>query len=148
MQLISKLTYKARKLGLNITKNDDDVKIMNIITGRYVHILPTGKVCSDDILGHDKALKDLMNDFLVKDPFSGSSLTLPCKVYLHVGKDADPRDVTFAKHCLSQCFENIKNFKVIEDHDLQSHECRIEHNYALSYKERQAFISACLEYLQ
>ena len=147
MKLISKLIYQANRQGLDIDKSDG-VKIKNSINKKYVHILPTGKICSEDLLGHDHALKCLMSDFLVKDPFSGSFLTLPCNVYLHVGKDADPRDVIFAKGCLSQCFASIKNFEVIEDHDLQSHECRIKHEYVLSYKERQAFIKACLEYLK
>ena len=147
MKLISKLIYQAHKQGLDVTKNGDEVKIMNFITKKYVKILPTGKICSEDLLGHDKALKGLMFDFLVKDPFSGSFLALPCNVYLHVGNGALKSDVIFAKHCLSQCFGNIKTFKLIKDNNLLSSECSIKHNYALTYKERQAFIKACLEYL-
>ena len=148
MKLISKLVYQARKNGLDITKNDDDVKLMNVITKRYVKILPNGKICSDDILGHDQDLKCLLPDFLIKDPFSGSYLSLPCNVYLHVGKKASDEDINFATHCLSQCFANIKTFKVIKDNNLLSSECMIDHNYDLSYKERQAFIKSCLEYLR
>ena len=151
MGLISKLIYQARKQGLDIEKTDDDVKLMNIITKKYIHILPNGKICSDDILGHDKALKCLMPEFLIEESFnsfSGSFLSLPCNVRLHIGKGALKNDVIFAKHCLSQCFENIKNFEVVEDHDLQPHECMLKHEHALTYKERQAFIKACLEYLK
>ena len=144
MKLISKLIYKAHKQGLEITKTDG-VKIKNSVTKKYVHILPTGKIFSDDI--HDKDLKGLMPEFLVKDPFSGSSIALPCNVYLHVGNEALQNDINFATGCLSQCFENIKTFKVIRDDNLLSSECRIDHNFDLSYKERQAFINACLEYL-
>ena len=148
MELISKLIYQAHRQGLEIDMNDG-VKIKNSINKKYIHILPTGKICSEDILGHDKDLKCLMPDFIVKDPFlySGSFLCLPMGVSLHVGKDASEEDVTFAKNCLMQSFENVKNFRVIEDHDLQSHECRIDHKFDLSVKERQAFIKACLEYL-
>lgn len=149
MELISKLIYQARIKGLDIEKNDDDVKIMNIINKKYVHILPNGKICSDDILGHDHALKDLMPKiFLVEDPFSGSFICIPCNVMLHVGKNTSFEDITFAKHCLSQCFANIKNFHEITDCNLLSHECKIKHEYALSFKERQAFIKSCLEYLK
>ena len=150
MKLISKLCYQARKQGLDITKTCDGVKLLNTINKNYVHILPTGKICSDDILGHDKDLKCLMNEFLIEDPllFSGSVLALPCEVSLHVGKGALKEDITFAKGCLMQSFANIRNFKVIEDHELQSHECRIDHSFILSYKERKTFIKACLEYLK
>lgn len=149
MKLVSKLLYQAKKNGLDITKNDD-VKIQNINTKKYVKILPNGTICSDNTLGQDKDLKCLMNKFLIKDPLlaSGSYLALPCKVYLHVGKDTDQKDIIYATQCLNHCFANIKNLEVIEDHDLQSHECRIDHSYDLSYKERQAFIKACLEYLK
>ena len=147
MRLISKLIYKAHKRGFDVTKNDDDVKIQNINTKKYIKILPNGTICSDDILGHDQTLKGLMSEFLIEDPFSGSLLVLPCNVLLHVGKDTDQKDIIYAKHCLSQCFANVKNFKVIKDHDLQSHECRIDHSFDLSFKERQVFIRACLEYL-
>lgn len=148
MRLISKLIYQAHIKGLDIDKSDG-VKIKNSITKKYVHILPTGKICSDDILGQDKALKCLMNEFLVKDPllFSGSFINIPCDVVLHVGKKASREDIKFAKHCIKQCFENLKNFNVVKDDNLLQHECRIKHNYALSFKERQAFINACLEYL-
>lgn len=143
MKLVSKLIYKANRQGLDVTKNDE-VKLLNFVTKKYIKILPNGEICSDDILGHDKDLKCLMPDFLVKDSF----LALPCNVILYVGKGALQSDIIYAKHCLSQCFENIKNLEVIEDHDLQSHECRIDHNYDLSFKERQAFIKSCLEYLK
>ena len=149
MRLISKLLYKARKQGLDIERGDG-VKIMNIINKRYVHILPTSTICSDDILGHDKDLKDLMKDFIIKDPFlySGSVICLPCNVTLYVGKGALKNDINFAKDCLAQSFVNIKEFKVVRDNNLLSHECMIKHEYALSFKERQAFINACLEYLK
>lgn len=148
MKLISKLIYQANKKGLDIEKNDG-VLLKNPITGKHIRILPNGKVCSDDILGHDHALKELMpEEFLIKDPFSGSSICIPCNVMLHVGKNTSFEDITFAKHCLSQCFANIKNFHEITDCNLLSHECMIKHEYALSFKERQALIKACLEYLK
>lgn len=148
MEIVSKLCYQARKKGLDIDKSDG-VKITNPITKRYIHTLPTGKVCSDDILGQDKALKGLMSKFLIKDPFShsGSFIGLPCEVSLHVGKDASREDILFAKDCLIQSFACIKKFSVIKDNNLLSSECRVEHGFDLSYKERQAFINACLEYL-
>ena len=148
MKLSSKLTYQAHVKGLDINKSDG-VKIMNPVNKKYVHILPNGRICSNDILDHDKDLKGLMPEFLVKDPFlaSGSFLALPVDVNLYIGKGASENDITFAKHCISQCFENMRSFNVIEDHDLQSSECKIEHEYVLSYKERQALIKACLEYL-
>lgn len=148
MEILSKLCYQARIKGLDIDENDG-VKIMNSINKKYIHILPTGKICSDDILGHDKALKGLMTDFLITDPmlYSGSFLALPCDVSLHVGKKASQQDITFAKCCLMQSFAYIKTFKVVKDENLLSHECRIEHGFTLTYKERQAFINACLEYL-
>ena len=147
MKLISKLIYQANKKSLDIDKTDG-VKIMNSINKKYMHILPNGRICSDDLLGHDHDLKCLMNEFLVKDPFSGSFLCLPCEVSLHVGKDADQRDITYSKHCIKQCFEYVKTFKVVKDDNLLPSECRIEHGFILSYKERQAFINACLEYLK
>lgn len=147
MKLISKLVYQANKHGLDIDLSDG-VKIKNIITKKYVHTLPTGKVCSNDLLGHDKDLKDLMSEFIVKDPFSGSCLALPCIVTLHVGKKASNEDIIFAKGCLMQSFAYVKDFKVVKDDDLLSSECRIDHSFDLSYKERQAFINACLEYLK
>lgn len=147
MQLVSKLIYQARKKGLDIYKSDS-IKIQNKNTNKYIHILPTGKVCSEDILGHDKALKDLMTDFLVKDPFSGSFLALPCNVCLHVGREASHGDIIFATDCLTQCFAYVKTFKVVKDDNLLPSECHIEHGFVLTYKERQAFINACLEYLK
>lgn len=148
MKLISKIIYQAHIKGLDIEKSDG-VKLMNTVNKKYVHILPNGKICSDDILGHDAGLKELMPTFLIKDPllFSGSVLALPCNVTLHVGRDTDQKDIVFAKHCLKQCFANIKNFRIVKDNDLLQHECRIEHEYVLSFKERQAFINACLQYL-
>lgn len=140
MKLLSKLKYKARKQGLDIDLSDG-VKLTNFITKRYIHILPNGKVCSDDLLGHNKALKDLMGE----DPFSGS---LPCDVFLHVGRNTSQQEIIFSKHCLMQCFENIKIFEVVKDNDLLQHECRVDHEFDLSYKERQALIKACLKYLE
>ena len=146
MKLISKLSYQARIKGLDVTKSDG-VKIKNSITKRYIHILPNGRICSEDTLGQDRALKELMKDFLIKDPFSGSSICIPCTVTLHVGNGALTNDIRFAKHCLEQSFANIKNFIVVEDETLLPHECRIDHEFVLSYKKRQAFIDACLDYL-
>ena len=142
MKIISKLIYQARKHGFDVTVSDGEVKLMNLINKKYVHILPNGRICSEDTLGHDKALKCLMNKFLVEDLIS-----LPTRVTLHVGKGVLKTDINFAKCCLYQCFANIKNFNVKEDHDLLSHECKVDHEYVLSYKERQALINACLEYL-
>ena len=146
MELISKLIYRARRQGLSID-NSDGVKLMNTITKKYVHILPNGKICSDDILGHDKALKNLMGEFLTKDPFIGSFICLPCHVTLYVGNMTSNENTRFAKHCLEQCFANIKNLKVVKDENLLPSECRIDHSYDLSYKKRQVFIDACLKYL-
>ena len=146
MELISKLIYRARRQGLSID-NSDGVKLMNTITKKYVHILPNGKICSDDILGHDKALKNLMGEFLTKDPFIGSFICLPCTVTLCIGDGVSGEDVRFSKHCLEQCFENIKNFKVVKDENLLPSECMVKHEFVLSYKKRQVFIDACLSYL-
>lgn len=148
MQVISKLTYQAHIKGLDVDKNDG-VKIKNSINKKYIKILPNGKIFSGDIFGHDKDLKDLMpKNFIIKDPFSGSFVCLPCKVSLHVGRETTQKDITFAKDCLNQCFENVKNFKVVKDDDLLPTECWIDHSFDLSFKERQAFIKACLEYLK
>lgn len=149
MEIVSKLIYQARKNGFDVDLNDG-VLLKNIINKKYIHILPTGKICSDDLLGHDHALKGLMNEFLIKDPllFSGSFLCLPCNVFLHVGKKALQQDIIYAKHCLTQCFANIKNFEVVKDADLLPSECRVKHKYALTYKERQDLIKSCLEYLK
>ena len=146
MKIVSKLAYQARKQGLDIDLTDG-VKIQNTINKKYVHILPNGKICSDDILGQDKDLKELMVEFLVEDPFSGSVICLPCNVTLFVGNGTREEKITFAKHCLSQCFANIKLFRVVKDETLLLSECRVEHDFALSFRERQAFIDACLEYL-
>lgn len=148
MNLVSKLIYQAHKKGLGVCTNDG-VKLKNSITKKYVHILPNGKVCSDDILGHDEDLKCLMpEDFMIKDPILGSFICIPCEVSLHVGKDTDQREISFAKHCIEQCFAYIKKFQIIKDDDLLSSECRIEHGFVLTYKERQTFIKACLDYLK
>ena len=146
MELISKLIYQARIKGLDITGMGDEVKLMNLITKRYVHIIPHGRACSDDTLGQDKALKCLMTEFLIES-FNDSIICIPCTVTLRVGDGTRIEDIRFARHCLEQCFANINNFRVVEDEDLLPHECRIEHEYVLSYKKRQAFIDACLEYL-
>ena len=148
MKVVSKLVYQARIKGLDIDLSDDDILLKNIITKKYIRILPNGKIFSEDLLGHDKDLKRLMPDFLIKDPFSGSCLALPCIVTLHVGKKASNEDIIFAKGCLMQSFAYVKDFKVVKDDDLLSSECRIDHSFDLSYKERQAFIKACLEYLK
>ena len=150
MKLISKLQYQARKNGFDIDKSDG-VKIMNTITKKYIHILPTGTICSNDILGHDKDLKRLMKeDFIIKDPslFSGSVICLPCSVFLHVGKNTSKEDITFATDCLMQSFANIKSFDVVKDENLLPSECMVKHKYVLSYKERQDLINSCLEYLK
>ena len=107
MELLSKLTYQANRQGLDITKTCDEVKLMNFITKKYIKILPTGKICSEDLLGHDHALKCLMSDFLVKDPFSGSFLTLPCNVYLHVGKGLNPLSNQGHSICIFLSCENL-----------------------------------------
>ena len=146
MRLLSKLIFQARKHGLDVDRNDG-VKIQNTIHKKYIHILPNGRICSEDTLGQDKDLKCLMVKFLIKDPFSGSVICLPCNVTLYVGTGASNEDIGFAKHCLKQCFANIKNFNIKEDHDLLPNECRIEHEFTLSFRERQALINACLEYL-
>lgn len=148
MKLISKLCYQARKKGLDVEKSDG-VKLMNPINKKYVHILPNGKICSDDILGHDEGLKCLMTEFLVEDSllFSGSFLALPCDVFLHVGKGALKNEIDFAKDCLKQSFGKIRTLNVVVDNTLLQHDCMINHKYDLSYKERQAFIKACLQYL-
>ena len=146
MKLISKLIYLAHRKGLDIDTSDG-VKITNIISNRYIHILPNGRICSNDILGQDTALKSMMNDFLIEE-FGGSFLALPNDVTLHIGKGTSKNEIIFAKHCLEQCFAKITNFKVKEDDNLLPTECRIEHEYVLSFKKRQAFIKACLEYLK
>ena len=148
MKLTSKLCYQVRKKGLDITINYG-IKIINSNNNKYIHILPNGKICSDDLLGHDKGLKDLLPNFLVKDPFlySGSFICLPCRVSLHVGKDTLSEDINFAEGCVKQSFASIKNFNVIKDDNLLSNECMINHEYDLSFKERQALIKACLGYL-
>lgn len=148
MNLVSKLIYQANKKGLDVDTSDG-VKLKNSINKKYIHILPNGKICSDDLLGHDKALKDLMTNFIIRDPFcNGSVISLPCNISLHVGKDTDQREISFAKHCIEQCFAYIKKFQIIKDDDLLSSECRIEHGFVLTYKERQTFIKACLDYLK
>lgn len=146
MKLISKLIYQAHRQGLDINISDG-VKITNTINKKYIHILPNGRVCSEDTLGQDKDLKCLMTDFLVKD-FGGYSLAIPCNVTLHVGKGALKEDIIFAKHCLNQSFASIKTFRVVEDETLLPSECMVKQEFALPYKKRQAFINACLKYLK
>ena len=124
MKLISKLSYQARKHGLDITvKSDDEVKLMNLTNKKYIHILPNGKVYSDNILGQDRALKELMTEFLIEE-FGGSFLTLPVKISLHISRDISREDLVYAKHCLEQCFANIKLFLLVKDEDLLPSEIR------------------------
>ena len=150
MGFISKLRYRARIKGFDVTTNGDEVVISNLINKKYVKILPNGKIFSDDLKGHDRILKGFVSDkFLIKDPLcdSGSFICLPKSVCLHVGRETPIGDIRFSEECLVQYFENIKKFRVIRDEDLLSTECMIEHEFALSYRERQAFIKACLGYL-
>ena len=150
MGLISKIKYRARIKGFDVTTNGDEVVISNLINKKYVKILPNGKIFSDDLKGHDRILKGFMSDnFLVRDPLcdSGSFICLPKSVSLHVGRETPIGDIRFSEECLVQYFENIKKFRVIRDEDLSPKECRIEHEFALSYRERQALIRACLGYL-
>ena len=151
MKLISKIKYQALIKGFDVTVNlDGEVVISNLINKKYVKILPNGKIFSDDLKGHDRILKGFMSDnFLVRDPLcdSGSFICIPMEVCLHVGRQTSDEEILFAKDCIKQCFENIKRFNVIRDDDLLSKECRIEQIHALSYRERQALIKACLGYL-
>ena len=150
MGLISKIKYRARIKGFDVTINGDEVVISNLINKKYVKILPNGKIFSDDLKGHDRILKGFMSDnFLVRDPlsYSGSFICLPMEVCLHVGRETSRGDIILSENCLVQCFENIKKFRLVRDENLSPKECRIEHEFALSYRERQAFIKACLGYL-
>ena len=146
MKIISKLVYQARRHGLDIDLSDG-VKIKNSVTGKYIHILPTGRICSEDTLGQDKALKGLMNEFLTGS-LNDSVIALPKNVTLHVGNGNRKSEISFAKHCLKQCFANVKIFKLVEDDGLLPSECMVKHEFALPYKERHAFIKACLKYLE
>lgn len=148
MELISKIIYQARIKGLEIEQGDE-VLLRNPITKKYLKILPNGKILSDDILGHDSALKELVPSSLVlNDPFSGSFICVPCEVTLRIGRETSDNEIFFAEGCLTQSFANIKNLTVVEDPNLLQHECRVDHKHDLSFKERQVLIKACLEYLK
>ena len=150
MGLISKIKYQALIKGFDVTVIDGEVVIKNLTNKKYVKILPNGKIFSDDLKGHDRILKGFMsNNFLIKDPLcdSGSFICLPMEVCLHVGRQTSRGDIILSENCLVQCFENIRKFRVIRDEDLLPGECMIEHEFDLSYRERQALIRACLGYL-
>lgn len=147
MELISKIIYRARIKGLEIEQGDE-VLLRNPITKKYIKILPNGKIFSDDLLGHDSALKELLPKFITNDPFSGSFICIPCRVSLHVGRETPDTETMFAIDCLTQSFAKIKKLEVVEDPNLLQHECRVDHKHDLSFKERQALIKACLEYLK
>lgn len=147
MELINKLIYQARIKGLEIEQGDE-VLLKNLINKKYIKILPNGKIFSDDNLGHDSALKELIPSMVVNDPFSGSFVCIPTEVTLRIGRETPDTEITFAIGCVKQSFANIRTLEVVEDQNLLQHECRVDHKHDLSFKERQVLIKACLEYLK